>query len=117
MTATDGLMQQGKYTPGPWVGEDVTLAIVQLIVSADEVRAIQVSQADEGGRAIAYIPTDAREAEQRANARVILAAPDLLEAARGILGPKGDGLFPDRGSSVVAWDRLRAAIVKAEGWI
>lgn len=82
-----------QHTPGPWVSD-------QHMVYAD-------------GRAVANTDQTGPEndIEVDANACLIAAAPDLLEAAKSILDK-----LPYVGNLTVAdWDRLKAAIAKAEG--
>lgn len=62
---------------------------------------------------IRHAGENARE-EALANARLIAAAPDLLDVCReflSVIGP--EGYYPTAGKT--ATDRMRAAIVKAEG--
>lgn len=102
-----------KATPSPWtvenpMGEDVGLWIVQDGLEAHQWSCIAIvtddedgSARDEGGRFIG-------RNEQRANARLIAAAPDMLEALHKIIN-NWDDLHPkDRAQA-------RAAIAKAEG--
>lgn len=56
-----------KHTPGPWV-------------SANDDSAIQPAEGDRFDIARIYWPEATRETEWRANARLIAAAPELLEA-------------------------------------
>jgi hypothetical protein len=86
-----------KHTPGPWT---VTDAIW-----------------DSGGD-VAYILTGVKEA-CAADAHLIAAAPELLEALRTLVrmnndaGPFGGEIYRDRVER--AWDAARAAIAKATG--
>jgi len=105
-------MNETKHTPGPWriSGESATT------VQAD-YRAIN----SEGGVLIAtalgypnsgYFPSDD---EATANAALIAAAPELLEAAEGIVSRWDSPLWKDQPHTGIFIDRLRAAIAKAKG--
>lgn len=54
-------------------------------------------------------PPGVREAQNEGNARLIAAAPDLLEAAKAMVEPAGEIAYRER------WMALKAAIAKAEG--
>lgn len=85
-----------EHTPGPWkVREDYAGA--QSVVSADAFLA-RVG------------PPNTEQAE--ANARLIAAAPELLEALQGLLAAVEQGTLPGSGK---AQDAARAAIAKATG--
>jgi hypothetical protein len=77
-----------KYTPGPW-----------------HIEGPQVVQtADDGGiNSVAIV--NVRAAEWRANARVIAAAPDLLEACKMVLA--------HRSGTEYTWPQVRDALVAA----
>ena len=105
-------MSETKHTPGPWriSGESAT------IVQTDD-RAIN----SEGGVLIAralgypnsgYFPSDD---EATGNAALIAAAPELLEAAEGIVSRWDSPLWKDQPHTGIFIDRLRAAIAKAKG--
>ena len=88
-----------KHTPGPWqVGHFDS----NMICDSDG--------ANRGCAPIARVEGTA--AERRANARLIAAAPELLEALRGLLDPatNEDGEWYRQ-----AREAARAAIAKAEG--
>jgi hypothetical protein len=79
-----------KFTPGPWeMGDD-----------------FQVQTVDKHGYEIAEMRIDVPEYE--ANARLIAAAPDLLEALENLENDSGS--IPDH-----AWQRVKAAIALARG--
>jgi hypothetical protein len=59
--------------------------------------------------------TPGADETNEANARLIVAAPDLLAALREWFGDENAGLFSDRASTDAAIARARAAIAKAEG--
>lgn len=65
-------MNEFKGTPGPWTGEKV----------------VNICGAYEAGLSIGYLTTNnaERRAEGEANARLIVAAPDLLKALQDLLG-------------------------------
>jgi uncharacterized protein (DUF58 family) len=96
-----------KHTPGPWGYEQTTLTICRLIVSTEDVKALNITPKADPNHTIAYVPNDVTPKEQEANARLIAAAPELLEALKEILARAG---FNQGG-----WRDARAAIAKAEG--
>ena len=86
-----------KHTPGPWFVQDIPTA------------SIYISPA--GGRpsvALALTKVNVPAGETMANARLIAAAPDLLEALRYLLDNDGD-------CSADGIATCRAAIAKATG--
>lgn len=97
------------HTPGPWENEDGEItargAVVANVYQADDFPCL-----DDADR-------PAAEEECKANARLIAAAPDLLEACRSALVPvkeawakqmEGNDLWP-------VFEALRAAVARAEG--
>ncbi|ELY4601548.1 hypothetical protein SM003_004238 [Cronobacter malonaticus] len=91
-------MKEFKGTPGPWTGKDVGIC-----------------RQDRAGLQLGFIMThdENRVAECAANARLIAAAPDLLEALQDFVD-----LFPDviDGDAIMpALDKAYAAIAKAIG--
>ena len=106
-------MRETKHTPGPWriSGESATT------VQAD-YRAIN----SEGGVLIAralgypnsgYFPSDD---EAAANARLIAAAPELLEALEALRDNVGTCICYDESAREFnAWEMAKAAIAKAKG--
>ena len=94
-----------KHTPGPWAVQDIksdgTMVYRRICVGNTSV-----------GSVGAYKLPKGREAEAEANARLIAAAPELLEAfkrARSFLERGGSG------APFAAANALSAAIAKAEG--
>jgi hypothetical protein len=94
-------MSEAKYTPGPWwCNGDPVVATVS------------------GARSIAFTDTKGGGAEDVANARLIAAAPDLLEAcveAESMLESVRSHIaehFPN-GAVMPAFTKVRAAIAKA----
>ena len=89
-----------KHTPGPWkASEDFNLT------------GTLVSFIEGGGHSIAQtrLDDDTPEGMNQANARLIAAAPELLEACRDAL------LAVDTADWPTAQDNLIAAIAKAKG--
>lgn len=89
-----------QHTPGPW---EIDQAIRHGFTVYSEQSGFIVGYMDEEGRYGAV--------ESEANARLIAAAPDLLEALETIVATERDrhGYHP-------AWtDQARAAIAKARG--
>lgn len=95
--------KQGQHTPGPWkVGR------VPLRLEVDE-SPIPIIYTHDGGLEIAQVRTSAPEpGERETNARLIAAAPELLEALHKIHSNAAES---------VEWIRrvADAAIAKAEG--
>ena len=86
-----------KHTPGPWEKEHTTLQIVRGIMMPDDVGTWQISEKNDTGSVVAYVPSgedapskwsnpasDDYKTSQIANAHLIAAAPDLLAALEGI---------------------------------
>lgn len=99
-------MTQAKHTPGPWfVGK----------IPGKSGKTIHCGALPNGG--LNVIARTARHLVQRnakANARLIAAAPDLLEALEELLGI---AFHPNVSGNVYvsSEDRARAAIAKAKG--
>ena len=86
-----------KHTPGPW--------------SADECRSGFAVYAYKSGEAVVQTEDDEGRygtIANEANARLIAAAPELLDALRLVLAHDGALTGAD-------WTAIRAAIAKAEG--
>lgn len=94
-----------KHTPGPWMQSDAT--VYALTPDGKRNRfwtSVQSVCRPEIG--------EASQEECRANAHLIAAAPDLLEAAKKLIRAGEEG---DADLAMEAHDDLRAAIAKAEG--
>ena len=89
-------MSTTKHTPGPW-----------RIESGPYYRAIRVDF-----EVIADMRQIGRSFNE-SNARLIAAAPDLLDALENVIESWGLGLLPHEDSE--ALDQARAAITKAKG--
>lgn len=88
-------MNEFKGTPGPWTGKDVGIC-----------------KQDDAGLQIGFIMTfnDERRAECAANAHLIAAAPELLEALQAVINAIDYGT---QMHVINAVDDGRAAIAKA----
>lgn len=108
MAVEDGLMPAAQHTPGPWIWQHWP----------DGVDA--VAQASTLGT-IATIQSGAFADEDQANARLIAAAPDLLEACKKLI--EWDDREKDHaidfwarvGLCKEAFEAMRAAVTKADG--
>ena len=103
--------QKAAHTPGPWL-------IEWNAAQGGEGHYITDSKdMGELSRIAAVLFHDDADNETRANARLIAAAPDLLEIARAIVAICDTGKYADmacmEGSPLV--DAARDAIAKAEG--
>lgn len=96
--------QKAKHTPGPWRVEDQRKAISRWVIVTGEGGS--VAECAPAGPWVSNETADA-------NARLIAAAPDLLEAAKMALEMYRQ-LQPVGGWQAVH-DFLHAAIAKAEG--
>ena len=88
-------MTDSKHTPGPW----------RWGASFDDLRPVWYSEMSQGA---GYISWDDEERKE-ANARLIAAAPDLLEALESIIVDDSWGLEHN------VYMKCRAAIKKARG--
>lgn len=121
MTDTESVAEKrAEHTRGPWATEDTTLGVCRLIISVEELPCVEIHPTAEENRVVAYVPIDYAEKEQRANARLIAAAPDLLDALKGLRIRDecfcdmaiGHPLMRSHSDVCIA---ARAAITKAEG--
>ena len=101
-----------QYTPGPWKLKPVDDRFLY-------GTRVQGPERDDAFNCIADVP-GGKDPECLANARLIAAAPDLLEALKSLLieGPKSVrdlGNLVDPITYTVALNNARAAIAKAEG--
>lgn len=99
-----------QHTPGPWDIEQDEPADWEF----GEAHHYRVM--DEGGCTVARCyqqPHDTWTA--KANARLIAAAPDLLEAAEAMVTKYDSGAFDSFDAFLDSFDALRAAIAKAKG--
>ena len=93
-----------KHTPGPWLieAQNCHFGDIATVHNTDE-KWVTIY-------APHWMETGMDEKEQSANARLIAAAPELLEALQMLMNDPGE----DRIKSS-AWDAARAAIAKATG--
>lgn len=91
-----------KHSPGPWRTEAVSDA-VRVVVGSGRAKVILARCA----------PPQIPEGETHANARLMAAAPDLLEVARGVL--EFGNVFAHAIGEESLWERAKAAVAKAEG--
>lgn len=93
------------HTPGPWsVYEDEDEPT--LVVGHEKMPSYHIPL---WGRVLSETPPTE---EDRANARLIAAAPDMLDALKAYIAADESG---DHDSFVNAYEGARAAIAKAEG--
>jgi hypothetical protein len=95
-----------QHTPGPWIGAGPSFGdpfprYTTSIVTERE-------HDDEGIVEICELPFHHRDDENEANARLIAAAPDLLEALQFVMSAHGEQLD-------TAFAQAHAAIAKATG--
>lgn len=93
-----------KHTPGPWTGAGPSFGDPLPRYTTE----IVTEWEDEDGEALSIceLPFHHHDDENEANARLIAAAPDLLEALQDLCDTLGEcGMT----------ERARAAIAKAEG--
>ena len=115
-------MSDSKHTPGPWHAEDWSLddGPNTFTVAAHEPETLSPDQSSiwpNGIRKIKIADTEEGDGDRIANARLIAAAPDLLEvlkeatlALEGLA--KGEGIFKPIEQTITL---AIAAIAKAEG--
>ena len=104
----EGEQVMSKHTLAPWSLETVPTAVGHChkvgpfpsLGARPETFACVYADGEPAGGAV--------HDELKANARLIAASPDLLEAAKGVFGQ--EGVLPEP-----VWKALEAAILKAEG--
>lgn len=62
------------HSPLPWGFADDSLSICRLIVTVEDVECVRIYPTTDPDRAIAYVPTEYAEVEQRANVQRIVQA-------------------------------------------
>lgn len=92
-------MTKAAHTPGPWKARHWDAAAWEV---------------DKGNPFIIAFPKNVQLLDElEANARLISAAPDLLNVAKQCLERNWNPFEPDNQSAL--WHELKAAIAKAEG--
>lgn len=93
-------MTKHAHTPGPWSAD------------YDSLGMLRVDEVGPAGRVICDVALqDNADSQDEANARLIAAAPDLLEASSVVSNMLLLGVMP----SLEACANLRAAITRAQG--
>lgn len=101
------------HTPGPWTFSQSAQYGDTRFYVAQADGAPYTPHYSDVATLIAETVNDERKSIQEANARLIAAAPELLDALRYVVAVYDKGTC---GSTVeMAFDRARAAIAKAEG--
>lgn len=98
-----------KHTPGPWLAQDGDHFEADCVI-------ITQARLEESKGPIAQLDTDFNEPvgeEQRANARLIAAAPELLGALQAVAAT--EMFLPDHPRRQAAYQAARAAIATATG--
>lgn len=108
-----------EHTDGPWRAQDYPQRLKGQEMSALEVRGVSSRAGPDRDRVqdrhIAFVgwPGGTHRDQMEANARLIAAAPDLLEAAKKAEGVLADMKRGEGEDHVLS--ELHAAIAKAEG--
>ena len=95
-----------KHTPGPWVEDGQTGSVWQGPGPVDRKNGLRIAVVD--------ISTDRAE-EDRANARLIAAAPELLAACKVLVDARMGPMGLSRNHLARGMDLALAAIAKATG--
>ena len=104
-----GAVTMAQHTPGPWVLEDpLGPELLSIVVGDQPYDWLHVAQVSVTGN---HNEGDLPKAQAKANARLIAAAPDLLEALREATDIIADQCKSRTGTV----DRFLSAIAKAEG--
>lgn len=97
------MMEEFKGTPGPWVASTTDRSVGPVCREDDQSYGMILP--------VAWVEFDGKPGHQQANANLIAAAPELLEALQGMFGiNKLDGEGQQK-----RWDKARDAINKALG--
>jgi hypothetical protein len=92
------------HTPGPWRDTGWLQIATETMLPGDTVLAV-VHEDEKRGRL---------RSEAEANARLIAAAPELLEVCKAVL-PLLEDWHEDDGRASTMWRKAQNAIAKAEG--
>jgi hypothetical protein len=106
----------GGHTPGPWAAARINASSVNVIPDRIHGFKAQVVAGDRGDMVAHAFGRTADEAD--ANARLIAAAPELLEALQYVVCQLADGDEPELdgdGDEIDPFERARTAIAKATG--
>jgi len=102
-----------KHTPGPWIGAGPSFGDPLPRYTTE----IVTEWEEDDNRVICELPFDHHDDENEANARLIAAAPELLEALKRLMqvGRAYCICYDYSDESEDAWDYAETAIAKAEG--
>ena len=101
-------MSESKHTPGPWLPARLTTKTLNIVQVGHSFRCTVVGGAEGDAQIVATVHGSA-ERECEANARLVAAAPDLLEALRGLYEAEApEGLSK---TSDDIWERRAAASI------
>lgn len=101
-------MSTAKHTPGPWIGAGPSFGGPLPLYTTEIIT--EWEDEDEGSPTICFLPFTHNDDENEANALLIAAAPELLEALQSCADIlRHEGVWPG------AEARARAAIAKATG--
>lgn len=110
-------MMTSKHTPGPWMIDVGTRN--QQFIRASRANGMRfIARMHPMGSRPAYHDGDETEEpteEAKANARLIAAAPEMLEALELIVSAQDTGIIADPAGWTKAFDAASAAIAKANG--
>lgn len=105
-------MSESKFTPGPWMASGTkALGVAEVTAPEQDHPRFYICS-------IPYSPTPPPNPDREANARLIAAAPDLLEVCRRLLvEPDETFANPDKvlAELVPIWKAAKAAVAKATG--
>lgn len=101
-----------KHTPGPWIGAGPSFGD-----PLPRYTTVIVTEWEESDNlVICELPFNHHDDENEANARLIAAAPELLEALKALIENVGSCICYDESErECKAWAMAEAAIAKAEG--
>jgi hypothetical protein len=86
------------YTKGPWIQNPTNISIA-------------TAPYDEGGRQVSFVQGVSNKEQARANARLIAAAPELLESLKGVLGEESECEGQSNGNVASVLRRTNPALV------
>jgi len=100
-----------KYTPGPWTfSKSDMFGDLRFYVAQSDAAPYTPNFSDVATLIAETVPSE-RQYIQEANARLIAAAPELLEALQELLSESSDGIA----TSPLTRNKAHAAIAKATG--